>query len=351
MKRFNSQGFDSNQTTEFVLEVTYLRKWFLVRQSILKKIMRTSPTFIKAVDGVSFKLERGEILGLIGESGSGKSTLARTIVSLEKSDEGKILYFGQDLDDLGPIGLRELRRSLQMIFQDPFTSLNPKMTVKQTLVEVGKVHKELGRNDDGTAFLSELFRLTGLTSDLSLRKPRELSGGQRQRVAIARALAVRPKVIIADEILSALDVSIQAQILNLLIDLRTELKLSILFISHDLAVVSQVADRVVIMYMGRVVEEGKTVDVFSNPQHPYSRALFDAHLEPSVIQREKQPTEMMDTPSNLAVSGGCNFKNRCKYAKHECGLMDPILRQIGPSEPAHQVACHVLPFSSSSKNS
>jgi len=350
MKRFNSLDFDPNHTAEFVLEVTDLKKWFSVRRSIFKKLMRTPPRFTKAVDGVSFKLERGEILGLIGESGSGKSTLARTAIALEKSDEGKILYFGQDLDDLGPIGLRELRRSLQMIFQDPFTSLNPKMTVKQALVEVGKVHKELGKNDEGTAFLSELFRLTGLSSDLSLRKPRELSGGQRQRVAIARALAVRPKVIIADEIVSALDVSIQAQILNLLIDLRNELNLSMLFISHDLAVVSQVADRVAIMYMGRVVEEGKTHDVFSSPQHPYTRALLNAHLEPSVIHREKNSTEMTDTPLNLPVSGGCNFKNRCIYAKHECGLVDPILRQISPNEPAHQVACQVMPFLNSSKN-
>jgi oligopeptide/dipeptide ABC transporter ATP-binding protein len=350
MKKSYSLNFDPNHSAEFVLEVTGLKKWFLVRRSIFNKLIRTPPTFIKAVDGVSFKLERGEVLGLIGESGSGKSTLARTIIALEKSDEGKILYFGKDLDDIGSIGLRELRRSLQMIFQDPFTSLNPKMTVKQALVEVGKVHKELGKNDEGTAFLSELFRLTGLSFDLSSRKPRELSGGQRQRVAIARALAVRPKVIIADEIVSALDVSIQAQILNLLIDLRNELNLSMLFISHDLAVVSQVSDRVAIMYMGRVVEEGKTHDVFSSPQHPYTRALLNAHLEPSVIHREKNSTEMTDTPLNLPVSGGCNFKNRCIYAKHECGLVDPILRQISPNEPAHQVACQVMPFLNYIKN-
>jgi ABC-type glutathione transport system ATPase component len=241
-----------------------------------------------AVDDVSFSLHRGEILGLAGQSGSGKSTVARCLTRLVTPDSGAIDLEGEDVRAASGASLREVRRRMQMIYQDPYTSLNPRMTVGAAIIEAGRVHRRAG-SEDAETFVSRLLEQVGLPSRTALRRPRELSGGQRQRVAIARSLAVGPDVLIADEAVSALDVSVQAQLLNLFIDLRDQLGLSILFISHQLAVLAEVCDRVAIMNHGRIVEIGATADVFSNPRHAYTRELLAAHPDPDPAHRHKEP--------------------------------------------------------------
>jgi ABC-type glutathione transport system ATPase component len=270
-----------------ILEVEGLVKQFRLRRSLLDGMRRAPSKSHVAVDDVSFALHRGEILGIAGQSGSGKSTVARCLTRLVTPDAGAIKLDGEDVRIFDGARLREIRRRMQMIYQDPYTSLNPRMTIGTAILEAGRVHRRPG-SEDGGEFVSRLLEQVGLPSVTAARRPRELSGGQRQRVAIARSLAVGPDVLIADEAVSALDVSVQAQLLNLFLDLRDKLGLSILFISHQLAVLAEICDRVAIMNRGRIVEIGTTVDVFSNPQDAYTRELLAAHPDPDPSHRNKE---------------------------------------------------------------
>ena len=287
---------------------------------------------------VSVTLERGEVLGIVGESGSGKSTLVRCLTLLERPDSGRVLLEGTDISALGPRDLRAQRRQIQIVFQDPYASLNPRMTVGQTLREVLAVHR-LARGADADKRVTSLLDLVGLSNSAQLRYPADFSGGQRQRICIARALAAEPSILVADESVSALDVSIQAQILNLLSDLRRELSLSMLFISHDLGVVSYIADRVAVMFGGRIIETlgpGKTLE---SARHPYTRALHDA--VPNLAGLPAPPPRGVPIVSTVQ---GCPFRGRCPHAGDDCQAHDPELVSL---EGEHAVACH-HPLSNSS---
>jgi ABC-type glutathione transport system ATPase component len=262
-----------------LLHVQGLCKDFGLRRTVVERITREQAKPVRAVDDVSFTLRRGEILGLVGESGSGKTTLARCIIRLVEPDAGTIKLDGVDVRAAGGGELRQLRRRMQMVFQDPYSSLNPRMTVGAALQEAGRVHNRPG-SENGEQFVREALERVHLSANLAGRRPRELSGGQRQRVAVARALAVGPEVLIADEAVSALDVSVQAQLLNLFLDLRDELGVAILFVAHQLAVIAEVADRVAIMNRGALVEDGQTAAVFANPQDEYTKSLLAAHPRP-----------------------------------------------------------------------
>jgi oligopeptide transport system ATP-binding protein len=325
-----------------LLTVQGLSKWFPMRRSVGEWARRVPPQRLVAVDRVSLDLAAREVLGIVGESGSGKTTLARCLNRLHEPSEGSIVFDGTDVRAAGREELRAVRRRIQMVFQDPYTSLNPRLTVADAILEAGRVH---GRADKetGRAFVGEQLAMVGLSQRLADRRPRELSGGQRQRVAIARALAVSPDVIIGDEAVSGLDVSIQAQILNLFEDLRQRLDLTMIFISHQLSVVSHISDRVAIMYLGRVVEEGSTAEVFRAPQHPYTKGLLDANPTPDPAEKREQPAIPGELPSPLAIPSGCRFRTRCAYARDVCAEIDPVLEPVGPT---HAAACHVLPFRS-----
>lgn len=266
-------------TEQPLLSVRNVVKEFGLRQTLAERVARTHSAPHRAVDDVSLELRRGEILGLAGGSGSGKTTLARCIVRLIEPDAGTIELAGTDVRGARGTELRELRRRMQMVFQDPYASLNPRMTVGTALLEVGRVHQRPGA-EDGERFVRDALERVHLGAGLARRRPRELSGGQRQRVAVARALAAGPEVLIADEPVSALDVSVQAQLLNLFLDLRDDLGVAILFVAHQLAVIAEVADRVAVMNRGRLVEEGETATVFGNPQDDYTKALLAAHPHP-----------------------------------------------------------------------
>ncbi len=322
---------------EPILVVEGLEKWFAVGRSLLAILRRRPPERILAVDGVSIHLLPNEVLGIVGESGSGKSTLARCLVALYRPDSGRIVFDSVDVTEASGQERRDLHGRMQMIYQDPFTSLNPQMSIGAAIGEAGRVH---GR--EGDDFVYELLEVVGLPRSFAGRRPRALSGGQRQRAAIARALAVQPEVLIADEAVSALDVSIQAQILNLFSQLSDDLGLAMIFIAHDLAVVSHVADRVAIMYLGRIVEEGPVDAVFRTPRHPYTRALLDAHPDPYALGAVDETAPISgDVPSPLDIPSGCRFRARCPYATDICETDDPVLE---PVDKPHRVACHVLPF-------
>jgi ABC-type glutathione transport system ATPase component len=266
-------------TGEPILHVEGVTKTFGMRRTLRERVGRTEATEHRAVDDVSFTVGRGEILGLAGGSGSGKTTLARCLIRLVEPDSGAVRLGGDDVLAAKGADLRELRRRMQMVFQDPYASLNPRMTVGTALHEAGRVHRRPG-SENADAFVTELLARVHLSPTIAARRPRELSGGQRQRVAVARALAVGPEVLIADEAVSALDVSVQAQLLNLFLDLRDELGVAIVFVAHQLAVIAEVADRVAIMHQGRMVEIGDAGVVLRDPQHEYTRALLAAHPHP-----------------------------------------------------------------------
>lgn len=337
-------GTDSASTT--LVSVESLVKWFPVRRTPTEWARRTSPHRAIAVDDVSLALRPGEQLGIVGESGSGKSTLARCLVRLYRPSAGRILFRGVDIGTLQGESLKNMRRSIQMIFQDPFTSLNPFHSVGSAISEAGAVH---GRTTKGNEkeFVQSLLEIVGLDPATASRRPAELSGGQRQRVAIARALAVQPELIIADEAVSSLDVSIQAQILTLFMDLHRRLGVGTVFISHDLAVVSQVSELVAVMYLGRIVEYGKTRDVFQSPQHPYTKGLLESHPEPDPSLKRARPAVIGELPSPLAIPSGCRFRTRCAFAHPECAVVDPSLEEVR----GRLVACHVKPFANDAYSS
>jgi oligopeptide transport system ATP-binding protein len=295
---------------------------------------------IHAVDGVSFDILEGETLGLVGESGCGKSTTGRALLHLVKPTAGEVRFQGRDLARLTPAELRRERRHMQMIFQDPFASLNPRLTVGRALEEPLEIHGLLSpaeRRDRAR----ELLALVGLDARAAFLYPHEFSGGQRQRIGIARALATRPRFLVADEPISALDVSIQAQVVNLLCDLKASLGLTYLFIAHDLAMVRHISDRVAVMYLGQVVELASRDALFARPLHPYTRALLAAipRADPELARRPRALLEG-EAPSPLAPPPGCRFHTRCPFATDLCRSQEPELRDLGAPGSPHQVACH-----------
>ena len=322
-----------------VLAVADLHKSFPLARSLSDIVHRRPPRILRAVDGVSLDVRRGEVLGVVGESGCGKTTLAHCIMRLTAPDSGSVQLDDTDFLALGRTDLRRARRRIQMVFQDPYTSLNPRRTVGDAIGEAALVHG-VSTRQDVDAYVAELLETVGLRASAATRRPRELSGGQRQRVAIARALAVKPEVLIADEAVSALDVSIQAQVLNLLRRLTDELGLATIFIGHQLAVIAHVSDRVAIMYLGQVVEHGATADVFERPQHPYTRALLRSHPELGAARRARRDAVIGDIPSPLDMPSGCRFRTRCEFAEDRCLVPPPVVEVA----TGHEARCAVLPF-------
>jgi len=308
----------------------------LIEVRRLKKYFGRPERPVRAVDDVSFAIHAGETLGLVGESGSGKSTIGRTVLRLVERSAGEVLYRGDDIGALGAEPMRRLRRKLQIVFQDPYASLNPKMRIGATLGEALATHGLARGRGERERRIGELLELVGLRPEHASRFPHEFSGGQRQRIGIARALAVEPEFIVADEPLSALDVSIQAQVINLLAELRERLQLTMLFISHDLDVVEYLCDRVVVLYLGKVMEVARTDDLFARALHPYTRALLAASPKPDPTVKTQHVPLAGDIPSPVAPPSGCVFRTRCPHAIDLCAQQVPALEEI---EPGRWSAC------------
>lgn len=319
-----------------LLEVRDLVKHYPVGRDLWEVMRREPKRAVRAVDGVSFRVNRGETLALVGESGCGKTTTGRCVLYLQHPTSGSVMLDGVPIDPDNASLLRVQRKRLQIVFQDPNSSLNPRMTVGQILGEVLEVHK-IDPQQSRNSAVTELLTTVGLSARHANRYPNELSGGQRQRVGIARALAVKPELIVADEPVSALDVSVQAQILQLLTRLRDDRGLSYLFISHDLGVVRHISDSVAVMYLGVIVERAATASLFTQPRHPYSQALLAAAPVANPRLRRTRAPLLGDPPSPLAPPSGCRFRTRCPFAQERCAAEVPILREL---TPGHWVACH-----------
>ncbi len=316
-----------------LLQADSLAKHYPVKRGL---ILARQVGTVRAVDGVSFSLHRGETLALVGESGCGKSTTARLVLRLIEPSAGRLAFDGADVTGISGAALRAMRRRMQIVFQDPFASLNPRLTVGEAIAEPMIVHG-IGDAAARTTRVRELLGLVGLAPWQAERYPHEFSGGQRQRIGIARALAVQPELVVCDEPVSALDVSIQAQVVNLLKDLQQRLGLSYLFIAHDLAVVKHMADRVAVMYLGRIVEEAPTRTLFANPRHPYTRALLAAIPHPDPARRGRVRPLGGDVPSPMAIPSGCRFHTRCPLAQEICRSAEPPMQPLGQG---HASACH-----------
>ncbi|MFI5843383.1 ABC transporter ATP-binding protein [Catenuloplanes sp. NPDC051500] len=320
-----------------LLDVQNLVKHFPISQGV---VFKRKVGAVQAVDGVSFQLRRGETLGVVGESGCGKSTLARLLMRLETPTRGKALLEGRDIFSLGGAELRRLRRNVQMVMQDPYTSLNPRMTVGDIIGEPFEIHPDAAPRGERRRKVQELLEVVGLNPEHVNRYPHQFSGGQRQRIGIARALALRPQVIVCDEPVSALDVSIQAQVINLLEGLQDEFGLSYIFIAHDLSVVRHIADRVAVMYLGKIVEVGTETEIYERPTHPYTQALLSAVPVPDPRARDNREIIRLDgdVPSPANPPSGCHFRTRCWKAQDICATQEPplTLRQADP----HPAACH-----------
>jgi oligopeptide transport system ATP-binding protein len=322
---------------EAILQARDVMKHFPISEGI---VFKKQIGAVKAVDGVTFDLMRGETLGLVGESGCGKSTLAKLLMVLERPTAGEVTYNGQDIFKLSTRDLRRLRRQIQIILQDPYTSLNPRMTVGDIVGEPFAIHSDVAPKGDRKRRVQELLEVVGLNPDFINRYPHQFSGGQRQRIGIARGLALRPEIIICDEPVSALDVSVQAQVMNLLEDLQEEFGLSFIFIAHDLSVVRHIADRVAVMYLGRIVEIGTDAEIYETPTHPYTQALLSAVPvpDPSLRGQRDQIVLEGDVPSPANPPSGCRFRTRCWKAQDICAEEDPDL-VVRPGSP-HPSACH-----------
>ncbi|KWX04974.1 peptide ABC transporter ATP-binding protein [Carbonactinospora thermoautotrophica] len=324
-------------TGEVILEVRDLVKHFPLTRGLLVKRQIGA---VKAVDGVSFDLHRGETLGVVGESGCGKSTLAKLIMALERPTSGSVLYKGQDIFKLRGKELKAMRRNIQIVLQDPYTSLNPRMTVGDIVGEPFEIHPEVAPKGDRKKRVQELLEVVGLNPEHINRYPHQFSGGQRQRIGIARGLALRPEIIVCDEPVSALDVSIQAQVINLLEKLQEEFGLSYIFIAHDLSVVRHISDRVAVMYLGKIVELGTDVQIYDHPTHPYTQALLSAVPVPDPAGRENRERIILagDPPSPANPPSGCRFRTRCWKAQEVCAEKVPALVVREGSD--HPSACH-----------
>ncbi|MEU5908256.1 dipeptide ABC transporter ATP-binding protein [Micromonospora sp. NPDC047527] len=323
--------------SENIIEVRDLVKHYPVTRGV---VFKKTIGQVKAVDGVSFGLRAGETLGVVGESGCGKSTLARVLMNLEKPTAGSVSYKGQDISKLSGGALRRLRRQIQLVMQDPYTSLNPRMTVGDLIGEPFEIHPEVAPKGSRRGKVRELLDLVGLNPEHINRYPHQFSGGQRQRIGIARALALRPEVIVCDEPVSALDVSIQAQVMNLLEKLQGEFGLSYVFIAHDLSVVRHLSDRVAVMYLGKIVEIGTEDEIYERPTHPYTQALLSAVPVPDPTQRNNKTIIRLtgDVPSPVSPPSGCRFRTRCWKAQDVCAEQVPLLEIRQGSD--HPSACH-----------
>lgn len=324
-----------NRKKERLIEVNNLKKYFPVKKSSLMG----KPQYLKAVDDVSFYINEGETLGLVGESGCGKSTTGRSIIRLFDITGGQILYRGKDIAKLKESDLRPYRRKMQVVFQDPYASLNPTLTVKDLISEPLDVY-HIGSKKERQERTLELLEKVGLGKNHLDRYPHEFSGGQRQRIGIARALSINPEFILCDEPISALDVSIQAQVVNMLEDLQNEMGLTYLFIAHDLSMVRHISHRIGVMYLGKLIEIGKSDEIYNNPLHPYTQALLSSVLEPDPRMAIENPIKVLegDVPSPLNPPSGCKFVTRCKYAMKQCREIEPKLIE---RESGHMVACHL----------
>ena len=319
-----------------LLEVKNLKKYFPVKAGVFRKTVG----YLKAVDDISFYIKEKETLGLVGESGSGKTTTGLTILRLEEPTAGEIRFEGKNILSLNKKELKKLRRDMQIIFQDPYSSLNPRMMVADIVGEPLNVHKLVRNKKERNEKIRELLESVGLTAEHMKRYPHEFSGGQRQRIGIARALAVNPKLIIADEPVSALDVSIQAQVINIMQDLQRDLGLTYLFIAHDLCVVKHISDRVAVMYLGRIVEIANKKDLFSNPLHFYTQSLMSAIPVPNPIYKKKRIILEGDVPSSVNLPAGCRFHPRCPKAMDICREKEPVFKDYDSN--GHYVACHLV---------
>lgn len=317
-------------TTEPILTIEGLTTTFKVRRS--GRTLR-----VAAVKDVSFTVDPGEILGIVGETGCGKTTVGRSIIRLVKPEAGKVIFRGVDVQKLSDSKMRPIRLGIRMVFQDPFASLNPRRTVGDSVAEAGDIHNIFKNADDRAEQVAKTLSDVGLDPSFAGRFPHELSGGQRQRIGIARAILPSPDVVIADEPVSALDVSVQAQVLNLLADLQAKMGLAILFVSHDLAVVGQISDRVAVMYMGRILELASTKEVFARPKHPYTTALMAAVPRPDPSVRIKGTTDVSEPPSRFEEASGCPYVQRCPIASDQCLKSMPPLRAVSEGS---LVACH-----------
>ena len=317
-----------------LLEVRDLQKYFEVK----KNLFRGKKSYLKAVDGISFEIRRGETFGLVGESGCGKSTTGRTIIRLYEATRGEVMFDGTDLTKLDEKALKPYRKRIQMIFQDPYASLNGRMTVTDIIGEGMTVHG-LAEGEDRQNRIYDLLNRVGLKREHANRYPHEFSGGQRQRIGIARALAVQPELVICDEPISALDVSIQAQVVNMLEDLQNDMGLTYLFIAHDLSMVKHISDRIGVMYLGVLMEVCGSDELYENPLHPYTKALLSAIPipDPDVTRANKRTVLEGDVPSPIDPAPGCRFASRCPIASDICRQEDPILREMAPD---HFAACH-----------
>lgn len=316
-----------------ILEVKHLKKYFPLKKGKFK----TGDPCVKAVDDITFDLYEGETLGLVGESGCGKSTLGRTIIRLYEPTSGEVIFEGEDVAKKSRKKMRALREEMQFIFQDPYSSLNPRMTVFNILAEPLIAHGKFKRGPELDAYVKNLMDRCGLPSYYCYRYPHQFSGGQRQRIGIARSLALDPSFIICDEPVSALDVSIQSQIINLMKDMQEEKNISYIFISHDLSVVKHISDRVGVMYLGSMMELADKNEIYSNPQHPYTRALIGAIPLPDPTKRKEMQVIQGEIPSNVNIPKGCKFNPRCPFAKDICREQEPATKEVKPN---HFVKCH-----------
>lgn len=321
-----------SENTNILLETKNLSKYFTGKKGLLNR----QPAQVKAVDHVSLTVNKGETLGLVGESGCGKSTLGRTILRLIPATEGQVLYNGEDILTYDKKKMWEMRRKLQIIFQDPYSSLNPRMTVYDLISAPLEVYK-IGTKAERREMVEEILQEVGLDKQYLNRFPHEFSGGQRQRIGIARALILNPEFVVCDEAVSALDVSVRAQVLNLMRNMQQKKNLTYLFISHDLSVVRHISDRIAVMYLGSVAEVAEKAQLYSNPMHPYTKALLSAIPLPDVKKKRQRIILQGDVPSAYNPPSGCKFHTRCPYATDLCKQEIPVLRQM---EKGHQVACH-----------